>query len=287
MKPGLFFLTIISICTHMGTAPVWAADKPLQSIDDLRAEHIALPADTAGQLALVCDTIEQLLLLQDILNDPGAFIAPAATIRMQVHQFILPRCHALQQLRMLIRLADGIAWQRNWLLDMAEGDSSVSLPPRDSLIEEGYYEELARLAHSTRCVFANPQQQDMAAELRHLLQALGGDQILDTLPALMQDRLCADFKTVYHFLTDWRTAALHDDVQGVLEQTDVLAYLLQDGEQAYLRLTALTEAYATVCQAEYAATHPAYTPSAQLQQALLPFLQRLPALKNVLPGKQN
>ena len=281
MFEKLLIIPVLAACSCMAAV----VETPIPHIDNLPAEQAVLPADMTGQLALLRETMALAEMLQPVAEEPGLYVAPAATARMVVRKWLLPRCRALQQLPSerlaeLCLLADAIDWQSAWLLDMAEGDSCVAIPreadPTTCL------ERLLKTAQALRERLAARGEDALKAELHFFLDALGGTRVLALPSQLLEQRLAKDYKTAYSFFCEFRAALEQGDVAAMQALTDYTDYLLQS-EADVLRLEALAEAYATVCRAEYRVRPPAYSLSPAMRAAVQPFLQLLPNMRGILP----
>ena len=252
----------------------------------LPAEAVVLPPDMAGRLALLRETVELVEMLQAVVEDSGMYVAPDASIRMMVDKWLLPRCRELQRLSAaelggLCLLADGIDWQSTWLLDMAEGDSCVAFP-RAEAEPLTCLERLQKAAQVVEHRLSVPGEEPVKAELRRLLSALGGEHVLLQPARLLQQRMARDYKTVYSFFCEFKAALEQEDVAAMRELVAYTDYLLQS-EADELRVNALAAVYARVCRAEYEVRPLTCRVDPAMQEALLPFLRRLPALRGVLP----
>ncbi len=262
-----------------------AEEEPLPHVDILPAEVVELPGDMAGQLTLLREATELAEMLVPVAETPGLYVVPAATARLVVRKWLLPRCRALQQLpparlRELCLLADAIDWQGAWLLDMAEGDSCVAIPREAEPLT--CPERLAKVAAVLRRRLSAPGEEALRAELSYLPEALGGQQVLELPAKLLEQRMAKDYKTAYFFFCEFRAALEQGDAVAMQELVAYTDYLLQC-EADTLRLNALAGVYASVCRAEYKLRPPAYVVSPAMLSAVQPFLLLLPNLRGVLP----
>ena len=281
MFEKLLIIPVLAACSCIAAAE----ETPIPHIDNLPAEQAVLPADMAGQLALLRETMALAEMLQPVAEEPGLYVSPSATARMVVRKWLLPRCRALQQLpserlQELCLLADAIDWQSGWLLDMAEGDSCVAIPREAEA--STCLERLQKAAQALRKRLAAPGEEELKAELHFFLETLGGTRVLALPSQLLEQRLVKDYKTAYSFFCEFREALEQGDVAAMQELTGYTDYLLQREADA-LRLDALAGVYATVCRAEYRVRPPAYSLSPAMRAAAEPFLQLLPNMRGILP----
>lgn len=276
----------LPILAAVAAAPLLEAEEyPMPHIDALPQEAVVAPVDMAGRLRLLRETMALADMLRDVAEDPGIYAAPAATVRLVVDKFLLPRWQVLTQhpateLRELCLLADAIDWQGDWLLDMAEGDSCVALArDAESLT---CLERLQKAAQAVARRLERGAEPQLAAELRRGLALLGGEQVLQLPAQLLEQRWAKDYKTAYAFFCEFKAALAQEDAAAMSALADYTDYLLQ-GEADVLRLNALAAVYARVCRAEYRVRRPRWSISSEMQAAMQPFLQRLPALRGVLP----
>lgn len=280
MFEKLLIIPVLAACCCLA-----AEELPMPHVDTLPAEQVVLPADMAGQLALLRETMALTEMLQPVAEEPGLYVSPAATARMVVRKWLLPRCRVLQQLpqerlQELCLLADAIDWQSGWLLDMAEGDSCVAIPREAD--SSTCLERLQKAAQVLRKRLAAPGEVELKAELHFFLEALGGTRVLALPAQLLEQRLVKDYKTAYSFFGEFRAALEQGDVSAMQELTGYTDYLLQTEADA-LRMDALAGVYATVCRAEYRVRPPAYSLSPAMRAAVEPFLKLVPNMRGILP----
>jgi len=277
---------IAGVLLALALAEAVSAGESCSFAESLPAETVVLPPDMAGQLALLRETVALVEMLQAVVEASGMYVAPDASIRMMVDKWLLPRCRELQRLSAselsgLCLLADGIDWQSTWLLDMAEGDSCVALP-RAEAEPLTCLERLQKAAQVVEHRLSAPGEEAVKVELRRFLSTLGGQQVLLQPARLLQQRMARDYKTVYSFFCEFKAALEQEDVPAMRELAVYTDYLLQS-EADELRINALAAVYARVCRAEYEVRPLTCRITPTMQDALLPFLRRLPALRGVLP----
>ena len=277
---------IWSLC--LAALPIHAEmNSAARFVAELPAEEVALPPSLVEQLELVRETIEVVEMLQTVLEDPGMHVNPHTALSLMGDKWLLPRWRALAELPKeklceLLLLADAIDWQSAWMLDMAEADSCVSMP-RDGE-QTTCLERLANAAQVVERRLKSGYSPELEVSLLFLLEDLGGQELLKLPAQLLDERWARDFKTVYDFLLDFKAALVQGDAEAMAGLRDYTEYLLQS-EYDRLRVNALVAAYASVCQAEYKVRPATFRIDAAMQQALQPFLEQLPALRGVLPGK--
>ena len=252
---------------------------------DLPAEIVTLPPTMAGQLALVRETIEVAEMLQTVLDAPGVYVNPQATVSMIGEKWLLPRWRALSELPSerlceLLLLADAIDWQSAWVLDVAEADSCVSMPRDEDSTPS--LERLAKVAQAVERQMKNGDSPGLQAVLVSMVEAMGGETLLNVPAQLLEERWVRDYKTAYSFLTEFKAALEQGDAAAMAGLRAYTDYLLQS-EADRLRVDALAAVYASVCQAEYKVRPAQFRIEPAMQQAMQPFLEQLPALRGVLP----
>ena len=128
----------------------------------------------------------------------------------------------------------------------------------------------------------SPERASDRALLERLEKALGGEAVVSLPNGLMHERLCRDYKTALTFFDDFTQAVTSGDTASLRERYSHLDYLLQGGEPDTLRVSALATAYADCCERMSQLKHRCKTAvslSPEMQQALLPFYERLPELR--------
>ncbi len=241
----------------------------------------------AGQLALVRETIEVAEVLQTVLETPDVYVNPQATVCLIAEKWLLPRWRALselpsERLRELLLLVDAIDWQSAWVLDAAEADSCVSMPREEDTTP--CLERLVKVAQVVERQMKNGDSPELQAVLVSMVGAMGGGALLKLPAPLLEERWVRDYKTAYSFLAGFKSALEQGDAAAMASLHAYTDYLLQS-EADCLRVDALAAVYASVCQAEYKVRPAQFCIDTAMQQAMQPFLERLPALRGVLPGK--
>lgn len=210
---------------------------------------------------------------------------------------IRPHCFKLglltpETLQNIILLADAVLWQGQWMNETYLAELGM-LRHEFSPSQEGLL-TLAKLSKQCEKLLNDAQTgADMKLALQELIQTLGGTAALQEPEKLGQQSWAKDYKTALVFFKELCAAASQQDEQTALaalrEQREVLEYFQSGGKWETMRVNALANQFRDTLVIAGTFKHPfgstvvpAELRSAARMQALAPFLDTLPALRELL-----
>lgn len=210
---------------------------------------------------------------------------------------IRPCCEMLRTLppervKELVLLADAVLWQSQWLSNVYLGEFGIEC---EAPFDVGLT-ELSKSAGLVKQVLSGQKSVSPEVEtlLRELVEMVGGEQALDYPASWCDEQLAEDYKTALQFYKDFCAAAsTPNETQAIAllkEQEEVMAYFVAKGEGEIWRVNMLAMMFhATLLELreDDFAPYPEPVLQAKLRtparmKALQPFIDTLPALKNLL-----
>ncbi len=207
---------------------------------------------------------------------------------------IRPYCDRLRQipadkLRKLCILADAVMWQKEWVYRTYLGEHGVRMKPSHEIGFEVLVYLMKIVPQRLASDSVSDEEKSAWKELINCI--LGDETIFPTPERLMSWRKGKDYKTALNFFKDMASALSTEDealsLKLLQEQSEVLDYLLQDGEYERIRvahlLSAFIEARVKICT-RAGLHHPALPPHLRTEarlNVLQTFYSRLPQLKNL------
>ena len=213
-------------------------------------------------------------------------------------EMIRPHCLSLGQLppetrHELIMLADAVLWQGKWMNDTYL-EECVGRRLSYEIVSGDGLDTLERLSEKCKQLLTDTETEpELISAIQEVLQILGGPEMLNRPEKLLQYRWAKDYKTALVFFKELCAAASQQDEQTALaalrEQREVLEYFQSGGKWETMRDNALANQFRDTLVIAGTFKHPfgstvvpAELRSAARMQALAPFLDTLPALRELL-----